>query len=511
MKKRIVAILLTVTVMLTTGCNKKEVVIDSMNNGIVIEKVSENVYKTAENANPLSTNIFCADPTGVEYNGRLYVYGTNDQQQADNSDHNDYVHIKSLVCFSTDDMVNWTYHGTIDVGEISPWIYNSWAPSVCSRVEEDGKTHFYLYYSNSGNGVGVLTATDPTGPWTDPLGKPLIYQEMPGLENCPAPFDPGVCIDENGVGWLSFGGGAPAAEEGIVHTNIPKVIKLGEDMISIDSDFVSIDAPYFFEASELNYIDGTFYYSYSTDWQQRSVSKGWEYDGIPLPPTCSMAYLTTKTPLDAKSWEYRGAFFYNSGQSGMRWGNNHTHFMEYQGKNYILHHTMLLEELKGTENGFRSLMVDYLPLDKETGEISLVPATRAGVEQIKAFDPYLENSGAAMFTCADVSFTEGRNPASKSDADGAWIYVKKADFKDGANEFTAKVKGKGRIEIRLDDLSSEALTFIEFDCEEYTKVRSVEFSEFEKGEHDIYIVFSGEGIELSSWQFSNVPETENAQ
>ena len=32
---------------------------------------------------PLSDFIFVADPTSVEYNGRLYVYGANDTQQLD--------------------------------------------------------------------------------------------------------------------------------------------------------------------------------------------------------------------------------------------------------------------------------------------------------------------------------------------------------------------------------------------------------------------------------------------
>ena len=36
-------------------------------------------------------------------------------------------------------------------------------------------------------------------------------------------------------------------------------------MLSFDSDFVPIDAPYFLEASELNYENGTFIYTYSTD------------------------------------------------------------------------------------------------------------------------------------------------------------------------------------------------------------------------------------------------------
>ena len=482
-------------------------IIDSLNNGIIIDEVSGNVYKDERNANPISPNIFCADPTSVEYNGRLYVYGSNDTQQAENDTVNDYDYIKSLVVLSTDDMANWIYHGRIEVDEIAPWIANSWAPSIVSRVEEDGLTHFYLYFSNGGGGVGVITSTDPVGPWSDPLGAPLVYQNMPGLENCPAPFDPGVCIDENGTGWLTFGGGN-AADGGVVHTNVPKVARLGADMLSFDSEFVSIDAPYFLEASELNYIDGTYYYTYCNDWQNRSK---WDRKDIPAPPTCSMAYMTTKTPLDADSWEYRGAYFYNAGQnadgeSGMRWANNHTHFCEYQGTNYIVHHTLLLEELSGGTAGFRSIMVDYLPMNAADGEIPITAATRHGVSQIKLLDPYAENSGAVMFTSADIGYTDGNDPAAKSKADGAWIYVKGADFGYGASAFTADVKGKGRIEVRLDSISGEAVSFIEFDNADYAKVRSAEFSQFDGRNHNIYLVFSGADIELRSWQFTKGSE-----
>lgn len=528
MKKKIIAMICAAAMLLAAGCSdnnsvsgddtvtetkisdtvtEKEI-IDSLNSGIIIDEVSGNVYKTERNANPISGSIFCADPTAVEYEGRLYVYGTNDTQQAEQDTVNDYDQIKSLVVFSTDDMVNWIYHGRIETGKIAPWIYNSWAPSIVSRVEDDGLTHFYLYFSNNGNGVGVITSTDPITGWSDPLGEPLIYQNMPGLENCPAPFDPGVCIDENGTGWLSFGGGTPA-DGSTVHTYIPKIVKLGEDMLSFDSDFVSIDAPYFFEASELNYIDGTYYYTYSTDWQNRG--KGWDYEGISAPPACSMAYLTTKTPLDAESWEYRGAYFYNSGQnadgeSGLRWGNNHTHFCEYQGTNYILHHTLLLEELMGGTAGFRSLMVDYLPMDTVTGEIPITAASRKGVAQIKLLDPYAENSGAVMFTSADIGYTAGANPAAKSNADGAWIYVRGADLGYGAAEFIGEVKGKGRIEVRLDDLSNEAVSFIEFDCTDFTRVRSTDFAQFDGRNHNIYFVFSSADIELNSWQFTKGDE-----
>ncbi len=473
-----------------------------LNNSIKIDKLSDNVYKTENCGNPISTNIFCADPTAVEYEGRLYVYGTNDHQQSEESNKNDYEKIKSLVCFSTDDMVNWVYHGRIETGEIAPWIHNSWAPSVVSRAEEDGLTHFYLYFSNNGKGVGVITATNPAGPWSDPLGKPLIYQNMPKLENCPAPFDPGVCIDENGTGWLSFGGGVPAREN-TAHSVVPKIVKLGKDMLSFDSEFVSIDAPYFFEASELNYIDGTYYYTYCNDWSDRNQ---WDYENFPTPPICSMAYLTTKTPLDAKSWKYRGAYFYNAGQnadgdSGMRWANNHTHFMKYKGTNYILHHTLILEELMKTESGFRSMMVDYLPMNTATGEIPATAATKSGVEQIKPFDPYAVNVGNVMFTSADIGYDKVPEPPAKSMAKGAWIYIKGADFGCGAYAFTANVKGKGRIEVRLDDINSKAVSFIEFDCCEFTKVRSSKFGKLNGKNHDIYFIFSDSDIELESWNF----------
>ena len=532
MNNKITSLIIAAVMMLVSGCNgqngsgdssaqtessadsvnsvdsvSEAEIIDSLNNGIIIDEVSGNVYKDERNANPISPNIFCADPTSVEYNGRLYVYGSNDTQQAENDTVNDYDYIKSLVVLSTDDMANWIYHGRIEVDEIAPWIANSWAPSIVSRVEEDGLTHFYLYFSNGGGGVGVITSTDPVGPWSDPLGEPLVYQNMPGLENCPAPFDPGVCIDENGTGWLTFGGGN-AADGGVVHTNVPKVARLGADMLSFDSEFVSIDAPYFLEASELNYIDGTYYYTYCNDWQNRSK---WDRKDIPAPPTCSMAYMTTKTPLDADSWEYRGAYFYNAGQnadgeSGMRWANNHTHFCEYQGTNYIVHHTLLLEELTGGTSGFRSIMVDYLPMNAADGEIPITAATRHGVSQIKLLDPYAENSGAVMFTSADIGYTDGNDPAAKSKADGAWIYVKGADFGYGASAFTADVKGKGRIEVRLDSISGEAVSFIEFDNADYAKVRSAEFSQFDGRNHNIYLVFSGADIELRSWQFTKGSE-----
>jgi len=462
--------------------------------------LSQNVYKLETTANPISPNVFCADPTGVEYEGRLYIYGTNDHQQyaaVGDDGKNSYEQIKSLVVFSTEDMVNWEYHGIIDTEKVAPWIANSWAPSIVSRKEEDGLTHFYLYFSNNGKGVGVITATHPLGPWSDPLGKPLVYQNMPGLENCPAPFDPGVCIDDNGAGWLSFGGGVEA-NGGKISTKVPKIVKLGKDLLSFESAFVSIDAPYFFEASELNYVNGTYIYTYSTDWQPRDK---WDRSDVPAPATCSMGCLTSKTPLDADSWEFRGGFFLNAGDSGMDWCNNHTHLVEYKGVKYILHHTMHIQERMKTKGGFRCMCVDYLPYSDT--EFPVTKATREGVQQIQSMNPYQMHSAAEMFTCADVWYEQkgsGKTVVVAQTA-GAWTFVKGVDFNHGADTLSVTAAGKGRIELRLDEKEGTPVVAIEMDGE--GKTYSVDISELKlTGIHDLYFVFSEADLCLATWQFA---------
>lgn len=231
------------------------------------------------NANPLLDFMYVADPTSVVYEGRVYVYGTNDYQQFDKvgkEGKNTYEHIHSLLMMSSDDLVNWTYHGIIDVASLSPWGAASWAPSIVSRQEEDGKTHFYLYYSNSGGGVGVLTSTSPVGPWIDPLGRNLVDHSTPGLGDCSAPFDPGVVIDDCGMGWLAFGGGDKNKTGTDYMPGNARIVRLGKDMISLDSEIIELQAPYHFEANELDFINGTWVYTYNTNWK----AEGFSSDGI---------------------------------------------------------------------------------------------------------------------------------------------------------------------------------------------------------------------------------------
>ena len=474
----------------------------SMNNGIRTETLAR-AYKSAENGNPISGQIYCADPTAVEYNGRLYVYGTNDHQQYDavgRDGKNSYEKIRSLVVFSTEDMVNWTYHGIIDVGGIAPWIYASWAPSIVSRVEDDGLTHFYLYFSNSGSGVGVITSTDPVTGWSDPLGHPLVSQATEGLGDCPNPFDPGAVIDGNGVGWLSFGAGK--AQDGSDYMpKVARIVRLGSDMISLDSEIAEIPDYYHFEASELNYIGDTYVYTYNTSWVERSV---WENAKIAAPSQCSMAYMTTKTPLDPESWEYRGHYFLNPGESGESYSNNHTHVHKFKGKYYVFYHTLALQDAIGIKGGFRSLSVEELDVNEKTLEVALTGASKSGAKQVGTLDPYYAHAGAEMSTGAGIEFADTDGALNRvspmSTQEGSWIEVKGAKL-SGGSKLYATLSGKGRVELRMGAVDGETVAAIDFDCAEPATYYANIDSRL-SGTKDIYFVFSDADITMYAWEIA---------
>lgn len=445
--------------------------------------------------NPLLTNVFCADPTSVEYDGRLYVYGTRDHQQyleKGDSD-NTYEKIKSFVIISTDDMVNWRYEGEINTAAIAPWIIASWAPSITSRVEDDGKTHFYLYFSNSGAGVGVLTATHPAGPWSDPLGKPLIEAGMEGLNGCPNPFDPGVVIDDEGTGWLSFGGGTVKGGSKYMPGST-RIVRLGEDMLSLASEIAEIPAPYFFEASELNYFGGTYVYTYNNSWESRYE---WDKDCLfSAPPACSMSYMTTKTPLDPESWEYRGHYLRNPGELNMNYSNNHTHLHKFNDRYYLFYHTLILQSELGITKGFRSIGANEIAVNEEKVIIENCNADRTGLSQTKYFDPYAVNQAETAFL-TDTEYKVSGNGVAAYCSGTKVIGIRSVDFGQSSKAFAAKVSGKGTIEIRLDTVNSPSAAAISFDSSE----PAVFYTETEiSGVHDMYFVLNGD-FEFDEWQF----------
>ncbi len=441
-------------------------------------------------ANPLVDFSFTADPTAVEHEGRLYVYATNDQQQCDekgpDSD-NTYERIKSLAMMSTEDMVNWTWHGIINVEELAPWIYNSWAPSVTSRIEEDGLTHFYLYFSNSGNGCGVLTATSPVGPWSSPLEKSLVDRQTPGAEDCPHPFDPGVVIDDEGTGWLAFGGGG-----------VGKIVQLGKDMTSLASRAAHIPTSYLFEASELNYINDTYVYTYNIDWQDHT---DWDKD-VPAPTRCCMSYMTTRTPLVTESWVYRDNYFKNPGENGFDYSNNHTHLHKYKGRWYLFYHSMSLRHNLGVKGGYRNVSVEEIPVDENTLTITMIPATYEGVQQIAALDPFSLQQMETTAGTKDVKFEaygDTGNMVAYTDATGS-ILVRGVGFSRKARTLVINATGTGRLEVRENTPEGTLIAAMDISSPEMSATK-VRLAARPASTTDLCFLFKGTDLKIDSWRF----------
>lgn len=496
-------------------------------------------FKASSNNNPISPTVYCADPTALDYNGRLYVYGSNDHQQFiknGKKGENGYGDIKSLVVFSTDDMVNWTFHGTIDVAKLcstwstSKWwraFHNSWAPSVMWRTTDDGKDEFFLYFANNSHGVGVLKASSPVGPWTSPLRESLIGSDTPGAVTQGANFDPGVVIDNNGTGWITFGGLPPEGANPLM-PNTARIAKLKPSMTALDGSAIVLPAPYHFEASELNVINGKYVYTYCSNWSNRSDADWNTYKSqhginVPKPETCTMCYMVTDNPTDPNSWVYKGVYGPHPGSSP----NNHSHLHKFQGKYYHIYHNGLLLEgmknAKATESNastYRSICVDEVAVDETTQTVSKASLTAKGVSGIKYLNPYDLQQAETMGNCGGVNYEDftnitkntsistlgndaSRNLQVKMKA-GAWINQKRVDFgATGADKFTLRAKGTGTLEIRLGAKSLKTVATVNFastDMKEQTiEVDPTQF----KGTKSVYfVVTAADNFYVDAWQFT---------
>ncbi|MBE5877313.1 MAG: 1,4-beta-xylanase, partial [Lachnospiraceae bacterium] len=199
-----------------------------------------NLLKRLSCHNPVMTQKFGADPYALVYGDRVYLYMTADTLEWDEQGkvkENTYSSIDTIHVISSADLVNWTDHGGIlastDKGA-AKWGRNSWAPAAAYK-NINGKDQFFLYFANGGNGIAVLQSDSPTGPFYDPINKPLISRAMPSCADVTWLFDPAVLMDDDGSCYIYFGGGVP--DISVAHNpGTARVAKLADDMISLDGE-----------------------------------------------------------------------------------------------------------------------------------------------------------------------------------------------------------------------------------------------------------------------------------
>ncbi len=425
---------------------------------------------------PIASHRYLADPTSVVTENRVYIYCSNDDESPLEGGYN----IPNVVCVSSDDMKNWTDHGIVfDAERDTSWAKKTWAPAAINRNGQ-----FYLYFGNGGANIGVAVSDQPTGPFKDVLGKPLLDHRTPGVQ--PAKnmwlFDPAAYIDDDGQAYLYFGGNGD--------DNV-RVAKLKQDMVTVDGEVIKMHAPNFFEAAWVYKIGETYYFSYST-----TPKAGMRID-----------YMTSDKP--TQGFSYAGIV---ADQPPLNNNNNHASQFLFKDKWYHVYHNRIVATQAGIPTGFRrNIALEEFDYDAN-GSINKIEYTTNAVEQNGYLHPYdrveAETFAAQQGIETEPSDEGGMNVTDTNDGD--WIKVAGVDFgAEGAQSASIRAASEAKsckIEMRLDALDGTQLVVFEIEPTGSSQTWETFHADIEdaRGVHDLYLKFTGEKGELAHvdwWQF----------
>lgn len=430
--------------------------------------------------NPIVQTLYTADPAPLVYNDRLYVYTTHDEDQSTWFNMNDW------KVYSTNDMVNWTDHGTILRYSDFEWAKgDAWAAQC---IEKNGKFYFYVPVVskiNNKGAIGVAVGDSPLGPFYDVLGKPLVQSDWGDI-------DPTVFIDDDGQAHMYWGN--------------PKLkyVKLNEDMISYSGDIIEVpmteesfgkregnpERPTKYEEGPWLYKRKDLYYLF--------------WPGGPLPEF--IGYSTSKS-VDGP-WKYGGIIMPAEGKSF----TNHPGVIDFRGKTYFFYHN---GGLPGGSGFTRSVCVQELQFNKD-GSIPPMKMTEGITKGIATLNPYQLTQAETISWSEHVKAFQNDKVGVfvKALQNGAYTSAKNVDFGDiGASAFSARVgtthNGGVTMEIRLGSQEGPIAGTVKVPLtggDDRWEVVNVKLDRKITGVQDVYFVFKGKAssniMYFDYWKFS---------
>lgn len=420
---------------------------------------------------PVIQTKYTADPAPIVHNDTVYLYTTHDEDDAEG------FKMWEWLLYTSTDMVNWQDRGAVASLKDFEWYKGdngAWAPQV---IERDGK--FYMYCPIHGNGIGVLVADSPYGPFKDPIGKPLVWQKEHWDD-----IDPTVFIDDDGQAYMYWG-----------NPNL-YYVKLNKDMISYTGDIVKTPKIEDYQEGPWFYKRGKHYY-------------------MAFASTCcpeGIGYAMSDNPTGP--WQYKGHIMDHTPSTR----GNHPGIIDYKGKSYCFglnYDIFRLETSRHAER--RSVSVAEMQYNPD-GTIRELPYfLDCKLEQIEHFNPYRKVEAETMAwgyglktTPKNVWGSDRRNQLVTGIDEGEYLMVKGVDFKQGASRFKVSAACHlygGYIEIRIDSEEGECIGTVHI-----TNTKD-KFKEFEtntkevEGVHDLYFVFKGNRLQkknlfmLDWWEF----------
>ena len=412
----------------------------------------------------ITTN-YTADPAPYVHGDTVYLYTTHDEDNADG-----FMMYDWLLHTSTD-MVNWTSHGAVaSLGDIkwSSKTNGAWAEQV---IERDGK--WFMYVPIHGNGISVLVADNPYGPFKEPLNKALVWQREHWND-----IDPTVWIDDDGQAYMYWGN--------------PELymIKLNKDMISTQGSIVTYP-------KIKDYQEGPWVYKHGNNYYMTFAST-----------CCAEGIGYAMSDKITGPWTYKGDIMPHSSRSN----GNHPGIIDFKGKSYVFGLNYELWRYKSEKMGQkyqhkerRSVGLSEMKYnaDGTIQKIDYWPDN--GVAQLEDFDPYKRVEAETMSWGEDVrvrkSGTAG-NTVITNLSEGKYTKISGVEFGDaGAESFSASVlsvKKASSITVRLDKVDGEIVGKAEFSADSLVTVPLTGAV----GKHDVFFVFAGD-FEADYWEFED--------
>ena len=441
---------------------------------------------------PLFQTKYTADPSPLVVGDTLFLYTSHDASPEDIPDENEKssagFFMYDWLLWSTTDMVNWTEHGAVASLKDFPWRSRENGAWAIQTVERNGK--YYLYAPLHGHGIGVLEADSPYGPFKDPLGKPLVWDQSNWYD-----IDPSVYTDDDGQAYMYWGN---------PHTFWAK---LGNDMTSLTSGVTKL--PHI-----PNYQEGPWFYK----------RNGHYYLGFAS--TCcpeALGYAMSDSPTGP--WEWKGYIM----KPTPRDRGNHPGICDYKGHSYVFGQNYDLMHLETFEHHERRSVSATEITYNADGTIQEVPywLDQKPMNQLHWLNPYqrveaetmnwgygLKSSKMGIQNTGVVKnmpeSTGKRNMYIYDINDGEYIRLRGVDFgSKGAKQFaitaSAAIKAGCTITLRLNSNKGPVVGTLNVkstgSVDKYrtftTKVKEA------TGVHDLYICFSNAqgDVHLDWWQF----------
>ena len=440
---------------------------------------------------PLFQTKYTADPSPLVVGDTLFLYTSHDASPEDIPDENEKssagFFMYDWLLWSTTDMVNWTEHGAVASLKDFPWRSRENGAWAIQTVERNGK--YYLYAPLHGHGIGVLESDSPYGPFKDPLGKPLVWDQSNWFD-----IDPSVYTDDDGQAYMYWGN---------PHTFWAK---LGNDMTSLTSSVTKL--PHI-----PNYQEGPWFYK----------RNGHYYLGFAS--TCcpeALGYAMSDSPTGP--WEWKGYIM----KPTPRDRGNHPGICDYKGHSYVFGQNYDLMHLETFEHHERRSVSATEITYNADGTILEVPywLDQKPMKQLHWLNPYQRVEAETMAwgyglktakmgipntgVVKDMPESTGKRNMYVFDInDGEYIRLRGVDFGKGAKQFaitsSAAANAGCTITLRLDSNNGPVVGTLAVkstgSIEKYrtftTKVKEA------TGVHDLYICFSrAQGdIHLDWWQF----------